>query len=141
MLRALTLSLLAISLMVSFTVAVADAAVFEIEAQSLTFEPANRVIQVGDTVRWIWITGGTHTVTSGTDPSDPDAGDLFNAFLTSTLTQFEYTFNQPGIYPYHCQPHALFGMDGTILVEAPVPVEATTWGELKDKFRHAPKTP
>jgi plastocyanin len=91
-----------------------------------SFSPANLVIEVGDTVRWVW-TSLAHTVTSGTGASDPNVGALFDAALNSFSPQFQFTFNQAGTVPYFCRPHELGGMTGTIVVEevsTPAPASA-----------------
>jgi plastocyanin len=84
---------------------------------SLTFDPAEITIEVGDTVEWIW-TGGNHTVTSGTDLSDPEVGQLFDAPLNSSNPSFSHTFTEVGSQDYFCRPHVNFGMTGTVNVTA-----------------------
>ncbi|NNE07301.1 MAG: hypothetical protein HKN20_01940 [Gemmatimonadetes bacterium] len=114
----------------------------------LLFSPANVNIRQGDTVRWTW-NDGPHTVTSGTGFADPNVGALFDAPLDSANITFLYTFTDTlGTYPYHCIPHQLEGMNGTVTVEAnpftgvagpdfPVdPLEKeSTWSDLKALFR------
>lgn len=70
---------------------------------------------VGDTIQWIR-QNGSHTVTNGTSPFVPGAGNLFNASLNSTTTTFNYTVTALGTIPYFCSPHFSFGMLGTINV-------------------------
>ncbi len=72
-------------------------------------------INVGDTVRWEWVEGN-HTITSGTNPNDPNAGVLFNNPANTSNTSFEFTFNTVGVFDYHCIPHWLSGHLGTIVV-------------------------
>ncbi len=120
----------------------------DITQVGLSFNPANVNIKQGDTVRWSW-TAGPHTVTSGTGFADPNQGALFSAPLDSANTTVLYTFSDTlGVYPFHCIPHELDGMTGTVTVEAnpftgvagpsgPVdPIEReSTWSDLKALFR------
>lgn len=89
---------------------------------SIVFSPADIAIDIGDTVRWTWASTG-HNVRSGL-PGAPT-----NYFLSGAPapagTIFEFTFDQaflntnpePGnLYPYHCEPHGIFGMVGSITV-------------------------
>lgn len=81
----------------------------------LSFDPATLVISRGDTVQWNWSLG-IHTVTSGTGFADPNAGALFDAPLDSANSFTYVFFDTVGAYPYHCIPHQLDGMTGTIVV-------------------------
>ena len=110
-----------------------------------TWVPPSIVIQLGDTVHW-HRNAGSHTVTSGTGFADPNVGLFFNSPLNLLNPDFYFTFgvsagtDTTGVYPYHCTPHEIFGMLGTITVEdadvgVPAPVfSETTWGELKGLF-------
>lgn len=86
-------------------------------------------INVGDTVRWEWISG-FHNVVNGF-PGDPDEDTLFNSGApTNTVgTTFEYTFMDTGLYGYHCEVHESIGMisqvnvvpgPGSLMAMAPV---------------------
>jgi plastocyanin len=59
-------------------------------------------VAVGDTIRWVWVSG-THTTTSTTIPS---GAATWNSSITSTITSFEYKVTVAGIYNYKCTPHA-----------------------------------
>jgi plastocyanin len=61
-------------------------------------------IHLGDTVTWNWVTG-FHTVTSGTDSGDPNAGLMFDQPLDNAHTSFSFQFNTPGYFPYFCFVH------------------------------------
>ena len=74
-LTAATLMLLAISVPTF-------AATHEVVVKNFSFDPKDITIQTGDTVRWVW-DSGSHTVTSGTGPADPESGNLFNELSTS----------------------------------------------------------
>jgi plastocyanin len=98
----------------------------QVSASGTAFSPANITIEEGDAVRWT--SSGSHTVTSGEDDSDPDAGLLFDATLNNGQS-FVYTFNTPGVYDYFCEIHVAMGMKGRVTVTErtnhTVEVEAT----------------
>jgi len=89
---------------------------------AFVFEPSVLFIDVGDTVRWTWESGG-HNVGSGL-PGDPTPFFLSGPpDLAGTI--FEVVFDQAflnanpiqdNIYDYHCHPHGDFGMVGSITV-------------------------
>ncbi len=72
------------------------------------------VINTGDTVVWTWVSG-FHNVVSGL-ASDPDAGSLFSSGSPTGAagTTFEFTFDDIGVYDYHCQIHADLGMTSRV---------------------------
>jgi plastocyanin len=116
-----------------FCVTPAPAEVHEVTQSGFSFSPSPVIVLPGDTVRWVW-TAASHTVTSGTGGTDPNAGTLFDAPLNSTSTTFEYVFNTVGTYAYFCRPHEAFNMKGTVIVDAPVDREPSTWSRLKLLF-------
>lgn len=75
-------------------------------------------IQLGDTVRWVRL-NVSHTATSGTGPSDPANGALFNFNLNATTPIATFTPTSVGTIQYYCSPHFAFGMTGTIIVQPP----------------------
>ena len=81
---------------------------------ALTFVDAvsgnsSTTINVGDTVTWVWASGG-HSTTS--------ADGLWDSGVLSGGS-FSHTFNSPGTFNYFCTPHRTFGMTGTVVVNAP----------------------
>lgn len=76
-------------------------------------------VTVGTTVRWILQGNTPHTITSGTAPSGPGTGVLFNMSLNQTNPVRTYTFTAAGTYPYLCVPHFNNGMTGTVVVTVP----------------------
>jgi plastocyanin len=75
------------------------------------------IINVGDTVRWNWQVG-FHTVTSGVDLNDPNAGVLFDEPSDSSNQSFSFTFSQVGTFPYFCRFHVTIqNMKGIIEVQ------------------------
>jgi uncharacterized protein (TIGR03118 family) len=92
------------------------------EGGSLVFTPADLTINVGDTVRWVWMSSG-HSVVSGTDGNadnqfcSPSNTGCDNPPLSRNGFTFEHTFTQPGTFPYYCSVHFSLGMTGTITVQ------------------------
>jgi len=75
-------------------------------------QTSTSTIQVGDTVRWVWVSG-EHSSTSG--PCPPCNGDgLWNSGIKSSGS-FQRTFTQAGTFPYFCIPHTV-SMTGTVIV-------------------------
>jgi plastocyanin len=69
-------------------------------------------IQVGDTIRWVWV-AGEHSSTSG--PCPPCTGDgTWDSGIQDNGT-FEHTFDTAGNFPYFCIPHDI-DMLGTVVV-------------------------
>ena len=78
-----------------------------VDISGSAFDPSEKTISAGTTVKWINNDGFTHTVTSEDDVFD--SGDLAGG------DTFVYTFDSTGEYPYICEIHS--GMSGTIIVE------------------------
>jgi plastocyanin len=79
-----------------------------------SYQPPSLEVAVGATVTWENIDGDDdHTVTS--------SDGVFNSGVLSAGSDFEYSFDAPGTYPYFCAIHP--EMEGTITVvgDAPVP--------------------
>lgn len=95
----------------------APAVTHTVNQVGITFDPAEITIEVGDTVEWVW-SALSHTVTSGTDLSDPNVGLLFDDPLTSAAPIVSYTFLEAGDQDYFCRPHLLVGMTGVVHVIA-----------------------
>lgn len=82
----------------------------EVTIELLAFKPMSLVVQSGDTVTWKQSDPGFHTVTSGTVEQggagvtqDPDG--KFDSGQVGTGGTYEFTFAEPGLYPYYCQIH------------------------------------
>ena len=79
------------------------------------FTPNALTINVGETVTWD-NTEGFHNV-NGSQQSYPDNPESFgNGAAAMAPWMFSHTFNVPGSYTYHCDPHFSVGMVGTINV-------------------------
>ncbi|MDB4028070.1 BspA family leucine-rich repeat surface protein [Flavobacteriaceae bacterium] len=74
-------------------------------------ENASLTIETGDTVQWIWVDGGGHSVTS--TPSSQESFD--SGILQGAGSTYSYTFTQEGVNEYVCTPHSAT-MFGTITV-------------------------
>lgn len=75
------------------------------------FYPANLTITRGTTVTWVNMDSVVHTVESGTHEAPTG---LFDSDSLQHMQSFSYTFDIPGTYVYHCDPHPY--MIGTITV-------------------------
>ena len=81
--------------------------VTEVRLDDFAFAPANIVIDAGTTVTWTNYDGAGHTVTS-------DEDDELDSGLFSQTQTFRHTFDTPGEYYYHCEPHS--NMHGLVTV-------------------------
>lgn len=123
----------------SFMATPSTAAIHVVSQVGLTFQPDTLAIDVGDTVEWHHSTG-SHTVTNGTGPTDPNVGTLFDQPLTGTQPVVTYTFNVAGDVPYFCSPHFNFGMIGLIrVIDVTAAPESDgsnrTWAVIKALYR------
>lgn len=86
----------------------------------LRFNPETFEIGAGDTVLWVWRSGG-HNVKpeSGAIPSGSDwtgsPGDGLETY--SQGYQYAHTFEVTGTYEYKCNPHQSSGMRGSFTVQ------------------------
>lgn len=85
------------------------AAIHEVMVSSNQFSPNSLNVNVGDTVRFIWM-NGNHTTTS---VSIPVGAAPWDSPMTSAVTQFDYKVTVAGSYGYKCTPHAFGGMVGS----------------------------
>jgi plastocyanin len=82
-----------------------------ISVKNFAFNPKELSVSPGTTVIWHNNDSVRHTVTSDTGLFD---GDLPGG------ADFQFTFTQPGTYPYYCRPHGgpgEKGMSGVIIVK------------------------
>jgi plastocyanin len=80
----------------------------QIDINTMAF-PANTAVAKGDTVVWTNKMPMQHTVTSDATPPLFDSGEL------GQDDTFQYTFNDAGPFPYHCEIHPT-RMKGTVTV-------------------------
>ncbi len=84
----------------------------EITISGLAFKPDAVDLAAGDEVTWTNEESVRHTVTAGT-PEEP--GDAFDEPLEVEGSEFGFTFEQAGTYPFFCRNHPN-GMRGEIRV-------------------------
>ena len=74
------------------------------------FDPAAVRVSTGTTIRWEWTgRGGQHNVVAAD-------GTFESEYYLEEGNTFEHTFEEPGVYKYHCTPHQTQGMLGVIEV-------------------------
>lgn len=108
----------------------ADATIAVGPGGSLQFEPANTAVSQGDTVEFVFESGG-HNVSGHPDAhpevSLPDGAEPFASYdisgddinhisLNEAGTTYRHTFETTGQYTYVCVPHAASGMIGQLTV-------------------------
>lgn len=92
------------------------------------------VVGVGDIVAWQRLIG-SHTLTSGVDSNDSNAGTIFDVPLDSANPVFQWQYNAPGRYPFFCRVHELYNMRGVVIVVGATDTRRTTWGQVKAENR------
>lgn len=80
-----------------------------------TFDPPEVRIKAGQAVEWRWV-AGSHNVVSGATCT-PDGKFTSGSSTVGPGSKFAHTFDQPGTYPYYCDPHCGIGMTGKVIVE------------------------
>ena len=111
----------------SATTEPADPGMDGVTALSIKFAPDTITVAAGTTVRWVNGETITHTITSGAwGDVNPDTGiratetpdGLFDVTLSpkgEDGDSFEFTYDEPGTYPYYCDIH--LGMNAVVIVE------------------------
>ncbi|MEO0635286.1 MAG: pseudoazurin [Pseudomonadota bacterium] len=77
----------------------------------MVYKPLVTVVNAGDTVKWMPTDRGHNTVSI--EGMLPEGAEEWKSKLND---EFEYTFAQPGVYGYLCQPHSSLGMVGLVIV-------------------------
>ena len=83
--------------------------VTQVRIENFAFAPANIVVDAGTTVTWTNYDALAHSVKS-------DEGDELQSGLFGQDGTFSRTFDEPGEYYYHCEPHP--NMKGLVTVRA-----------------------
>ena len=80
------------------------------------FDPDTVTINVGETVEWVAVEG-RHNVngSAATYPNNPEP--FFSGNAQQAPWTFTHTFTTEGSYDYRCDPHALLGMVGHVIVK------------------------
>jgi len=93
------------------------------DGQPYGFGPAAVWVDTGTTVKWEWTgEGGAHNVVAEDETFDSGSA------VASAGVNFEYTFEESGVYPYFCSPHKSLNMKGVIVVGDDVPTVAPASG-------------
>ena len=74
---------------------------------------AKETISVGDTIRWINVSG----LTSHTTTSDSGVTPSWDSGTMPVGSSFSFAFTQAGVFPYHCVPHIINNQRDTIYVQ------------------------
>ncbi len=108
------------------SVSVSGSTTHVVELLFFTFEPRDIEIEVGDTVRWVWvIEAEPHNVESGV--AGIHDGNFRSGDPVFAPAEYELTFDQQflddhpmpdNLYPYYCIVHVDLGMTGTVSVLA-----------------------
>jgi cytochrome c oxidase subunit 2 len=82
------------------------------------YAPETLTVKKGDAINVVNDDNAPHTATSGTEPSDPNAGNSFDTSLimAGQSGKIDTSTLDAGDYPYHCTVHPF--MKGTITVTA-----------------------
>ena len=80
----------------------ARAAVHIVSVQEFEFVNSPSIVNVGDTIRWVWV-NGSHTTTATAVPAGAASWD---SPIDSSDPEFEYVVTEPGSYSYVCVPHS-----------------------------------
>ena len=72
-----------------------------VQVANYSFTPSNFTINLGDTVKWIWVSG-SHTTTSTTIPVGATA---WSATISPNITIYTYVPSMVGTYNYKCNVH------------------------------------
>lgn len=83
---------------------------------NLQYQPQTITVTQGSTINWFNEGPYTHTTTS-------DAG-IWGSGILNPGQSYQFTFNNPGTYPYHCTVHP--GMTGTVTVAVCTPAATIT---------------
>ena len=73
------------------------------------FQTQNVTVPAGNSVTWV------NCETSGTAHTSTSDQDVWSSPLLGQGDAFTQTFDTPGVYPYHCDPHPF--MTGTVTVQ------------------------
>ena len=105
------------------------------DSSSYFFDPEVLTVNIGDTVEFVW-GNGSHNVAQVSDSESKTYGSGFYSGVPEVggnwVLPAEYTMQDGTLY-YVCQPHALMGMSGSIIVGTgtpPLPDIAMEFGDF-----------
>ncbi|HYT92030.1 MAG TPA: plastocyanin/azurin family copper-binding protein [Gemmataceae bacterium] len=89
----------------------------EVAILNMAFSPREVTIRAGQSVRWINKERILHSVIAnpGTHGCQPASPEDFTSYPLEPDMAFEYKFNNPGTFHYHCLLHGC-GMAGSVTV-------------------------
>ncbi len=86
-----------------------------------TYEPADLVVQVGDTVRFVQESTLPHNVEFTDVPAGTTLGDAMSGpYVIQSGDLYDLVINERfrgGDYAFHCTPHQTLGMKGTLKIQ------------------------
>ena len=85
-----------------------------VKMKSVSYDPKNLTIKVGDEVEWTNSSLSEHSASTKDDPSAPAPFDT--GLVAPKKTSKLIKFTKPGSYSYHCAVHGKT-MSGEIVVE------------------------
>ncbi len=89
----------------------------EVFMRSITFDPPEITIQVGESVTWHNRDIVPHTATSG-DPEVEGSGSIFRSAQLPQGGTFTHTFDEAGEFIYFCEVHPVMMRGAKVIVEA-----------------------
>ncbi|MBA4140919.1 MAG: hypothetical protein H0X70_10550, partial [Segetibacter sp.] len=102
--------LLLLPLCITLISLVSRATIHVVQVANFKFIPANVPnVTVGDTMRWVWVSG-SHTTTDNPATQSgnilPPGAPAWDALIKATIPTFDYKVTVAGTYNYWCTPHA-----------------------------------
>jgi len=123
----LTLKVIYLSVFLLTTFCIkSKATIFTVDVASFSFTPSNMNVLVGDTVRWIWVSG-FHNTTSGAIPA---GASPWSSPITNRSTSFDYVVNVAGTYNYTCTFHGQ--MVASFTASGPLPVKLSAFNVINE---------
>jgi len=108
------LLLVAVGFAAPFVPGARAATTWDVSIVNYAFQPETMSIEPGDTVRWTNTGSVTHSVVS-----DAGSAESFDSGPLSPGANWSYTFDNVGVFTYHCSPHTF--MHGTVQVGGAIP--------------------
>lgn len=102
----------------AFGIGLSGGGLHTVEIRDNFFSPQTVTIEVGDTVRFVWLGNNQHSSTSDAT-SGPDS---WNSGEIGFGSSFDVLISQPGLHPFYCIPHGGpggVGMSGVIVANCP----------------------
>ena len=88
---------------------------YDVAIAGYAYSPSELTVSVGTTITWVNMDGIMHTVSFGGHENDHQAGAGVDSGPLYHMDAWSYTFEEPGTYEYHCDPHP--HMTGMVIVE------------------------